>query len=76
MIGIITKLIISKLSNQGQLFGYIKSLETSINKLKLKEEQDEEKVEELSISLEKYDKNNKRVEDQISALKQKLNNIK
>jgi hypothetical protein len=65
----------SKFSNQSQLFNYIKSLEISINKAKIAESEDEEKMEELLKTHEKLDKKTTHLEDQVSSLKKKLQNI-
>ena len=65
----------SKFSNQDQLFNYVKDLEISINRYKIKESQNLEEYEKIAANLEKHENINKRLEDQISNLQNKLSNI-
>lgn len=68
-------MIFSKYSNKNNLTKYIKNLETSINKMKVKESEQIENIDELQYRLEKQQKINENLKDQIEKLKSKLNNV-
>ncbi len=65
----------SKYSNRDNLNKYIRNIETSINKYKIKENEQSENIDELSYKLEKQEKVNDKLREQIENLKNKLKNI-
>jgi uncharacterized coiled-coil protein SlyX len=67
--------LFSKYSNKNNLTKYIKNLETSINKMKIKESEQIENIDELQYRLEKQEKVNENLKDQIEKLKSKLKNV-
>lgn len=65
----------SKFTNNNEIFKYIKSLETSINKLKLRENQFTENLESLNSNFNKSEENKAKLKEQIQNLKKKINKI-
>ncbi len=67
--------LFSKFTNQHQVYDYIKTLEISINKSKLNESNEDEKYQQLVKVLEKVEKKNQTLEEQVNNLKKKLQNV-
>ena len=58
----------SKYSNRDNLNKYIRNIETSINKYKIKENEQSENIDELSYKLVKQEKVNDKLREQIENL--------
>jgi chromosome segregation ATPase len=65
----------AKFANKYQLFKYIKFLENSLNKFKVKEINYQQKLEETNNNIESYENKNKLIKQEIFNLQKKIRNL-
>jgi chromosome segregation ATPase len=69
------KEIEEKFSNQYHLFKYIRELENSLNKCKVKEVNQQQKIEEIKKTIEKLEITNKCLKEEIYTLQKKIRSL-